>query len=176
MDQIDEFLRHARSIARGMWQRRWVGLIIAWVVGIVASVVVMRMPDQYEASARIFVDTQSDLKPLMSGLAIQPNVDQQIGILSRTLISRPNVEKLSRMSDLDHGVKSKEEHDRLVDRLMKTLVISRAGGDNLYTLSYRDAQPDKAMRVVQSLTSIFVESSLGTKRKDTDTAKQFIDE
>jgi polysaccharide chain length determinant protein (PEP-CTERM system associated) len=159
-----------------MWQWRWIGLLVAWVVGIVAAVVVARMPNQYEASARIYVDTQSVLKPLMSGLAIQPNVDQQISILSRTLISRPNVEKLSRMADLDHGVKSKEEHDRLVDRLMKTLMISRAGGDNLYTLSYRDGQPEKAMRVVQSLTSIFVESSLGTKRKDTDSAKQFIDE
>ncbi|MBK7744621.1 MAG: hypothetical protein IPI40_13670 [Betaproteobacteria bacterium] len=56
----------------------------------------MRIPDKYEASARIYVDTQSVLKPLMSGIAIQPNIDQQVMILSRTLISRPNVEKLVR--------------------------------------------------------------------------------
>jgi polysaccharide chain length determinant protein (PEP-CTERM system associated) len=173
---MDQLIRQALSILKGMWQWRWIGLFVAWVVGIIAAIVVVRMPDQFEASARIYVDTQSVLKPLMSGLAVQPNVDQQIAILSRTLISRPNVEKLARMADLDHGVKSKEDQDRLVDGLMRTLAIGRAGGDNLYTLAYRSTQPERAMRVVQSLTSIFVESSLGNKRKDTDSAKQFIED
>jgi polysaccharide chain length determinant protein (PEP-CTERM system associated) len=36
--------------------------------------------------------------------------------------------------------------------------------------------PDKAKRVVQSLVSIFVESSLSDTRKDSDVAKKFIDE
>jgi len=91
---MDQLIRQALSILKGMWQWRWIGLFVAWVVGIIAAIVVVRMPDQFEASARIYVDTQSVLKPLMSGLAVQPNVDQQIAILSRTLISRPNVEKL----------------------------------------------------------------------------------
>ena len=70
-------------------------------------------PNQYEASARIYVDTQSILKPLMSGLAMQPNIEQQIGMLSRTLISRPNLEKLVRMADLDLGSSSKAQQDKL---------------------------------------------------------------
>src|SRR5581483_9029756 len=112
----------------------------------------------------------------MSGLTVQPNVDQQVAILSRTLLSRPNVEKLVRSADLDLGVKTRDDQDQLVDSLMRTIQISRAGGDNLYTISYRDTQPDKAKRVVQSLVQTFVESSLGGKRKDTDAAKKFIDE
>lgn len=176
MDQLDQLLRQARSILQSMWARRWIGVITAWIVGSVAAVVITRMPDQYEAVARIYVDTQSVLKPLMAGLTVQPNVDQQVMILSRTLISRPNIEKLVRMTDLDHGLKTTADRERLVDSLGERLKIAAAGGINLYTLAFRDTNPQTAQRVVQSLTSMFVESSLGGKRKDTDAAKLFIEE
>lgn len=173
---MDEILRQLMGYLRCVWQRRWIGLALAWIVGVAGVVVVLRMPDKFEADARIYVDTQSVLKPLMSGLAVQPNVDQQIAILSRTLISRPNIEKLIRMADLDLKLKTKEEKEALIDELSKTLSIKSAGRDNLYTLAYRDSEPEKARRVVQSLTSIFVEASLGDKRKDSDTARRFIEE
>ena len=173
---MDELIGQVLTIARGMWKHRWLGLLVAWVVTAIGSMVVLSVPNKYEATARIYVDTQSILKPLMSGLAVQPNVEQQVAMLSRTLISRPNVEKLIRMADLDLKSQSKGGQDALIDGLMKTLQIQNVGRDNLYLLSYRDSSPDKAKRVVQSLVSIFVESSLGDSRKDTDTAKKFIDE
>lgn len=173
---MDELIRQILTAARGMWMHRWLGLLVAWLVTAIGTVVVLSVPDKYEATARIFVDTQSILKPLMSGLAVQPNIDQQVVMLSRTLINRPNVEKLIRMADLDLKNQSKSQQDALIDQLMSTLEIKNVGRDNLYVLSYRDSSPDKAKRVVQSLVSIFVESSLGGSRKDSDAAKKFIDE
>ena len=152
------------------------GLIVAWIATAIGSAIVMSVPDKYEASARIFVDTQSILKPLMTGLAVQPNVDQQVVMLSRTLISRPNVEKLIRMADLDLKISSKNEQDALIDSLIKTLEIKTVGRDNLYVLSYRDSSPETAKKVVQSLVSIFIESSMGDSRKDSKNARKFIDE
>lgn len=173
---MEDILRQLSVILRGMWFYRWWGLAAAWIVGPIAAATVYLLPDRYESSARVYVDTQSILKPLMSGLAVQPNVDEQISILSRTLISRPNVEKLIRTADLDLTVKTKEEREALIASVTKALEIRVAGRDNLYTLAYTDTDAERAKRVVQALVSMFVESGLGDKRKDSDTARKFIEE
>jgi len=173
---MDEIFRQALIIARGMWRYRWLGLAVAWIVGIAGSIGVMFIPDRYEASARIFVNTASILKPLMLGLTVTPNDDSRIAMLSRVVISRPNVEKLVQMVGLDAEVKSKDGYEKLIDTVTKTLAIKTAGRDNLYTLTYRDVQPERAKRVVQTFSSIFIESGQGGKSDDTDAARKFIDE
>lgn len=173
---MQELIQQINTILRGMWKYRRVGVAVAWVVAAAGAAAVLMMPNRYEASARVYVDTQTILRPLMSGLAVQPNVEQQVIMLSRTLVSRPNVEKLIRMADLDLGAKSKAEQDRLIDQVTGSVAIRTTGRDNLYTLSYRGESPDKALRVVQSLMTIFVESSLGGAKADSDSARRFIEE
>ena len=173
---MEDILQQVKSLLRAAWKYRRLGMLFAWLIGAIAAGVILRIPDKYEASARIFVDTQSILKPLMSGLAVQPNIDQQVMMLSRTLISRPNIEKLIRMSDADLSIQSKADQEVLIERLTKTLEIKSTNRDNLYTIAYRDTDPAKAQRIVQSLVSIFVESSLGDKRQDSDSARKFIEE
>lgn len=173
---MEELIRQALTILRATWKYRRLGMLVAWLVGAVAAGIILRIPDRYEASARIFVDTQSILRPLMSGLAVQPNIDQQVMMLSRTLISRPNMEKLIRIADLDLAAKGKEEQEDLVTSLTTRLKIQSLGRDNLYTLAFTDTDPKKAQRVVQGLVSIFIDSSLGAKTRDSDSARKFIDE
>lgn len=173
---MDELVKQLLGFARGMWKFRWPGVALAWVVAIAGVVGVFRIPDQYEASARIFVDTQSILKPLMAGLTVQPNVEQQVAMLSRTLLSRPNMERLVRMADLDLGVSTPLQQEKLIADLTQAIQIRNTGRDNLYTLAIRDSNQDRAQRIVQSLTSIFVESSLGASRKDADSARTFLNE
>ena len=173
---MHEIIRQVLSYLRGMWQYRWYGVGAAWLVCIVGWTVVYFLPNKYEASARVYVDTQSVLKPLLAGLAVQPNVEQQIAMMSRTLISRPNLERVIRMSDLDIRLKTNEDRERLIDTLTKEIKLAGTGRDNLYTITYASTSPDEAKRVVQSLLTIFVEGSLGDKRKDADAAKRFLDE
>ena len=173
---MDELLQQIISRLRGMWHRRWIGLAVAWIIGIVAVGIALRIPERYEASARVYVDTQSLLRPLMAGLAIQPNLDQQVALMSRTLISRPNVERLIHMADMDLRVNSTTDREELIGNLMKQLQLSGNVQNNLYVISYRHPDPEKAKNVVQSLLTIFVESSLGDKRLDTRSAMKFVDE
>lgn len=173
---MEELLTQIFGYLRGMWRFRWWGLVFTWIVGVVGGVVVYSIPDRYESSARIFVDTQSVLRPLMSGLAVQPNIDQQVAILSRTLITRPNVEKLITMADLDLATRTPAQREALIAELTGGLQIRSTGRDNLFTLAYQDRHPDRAQRIVQALVSLFVESGLIGKQQDSSSARRFIDE
>lgn len=173
---MNDFINQFATVVRGMWiYRRW-AMAVAWMTAVVGVLVVLLMPDHYQASARVFLDTQSILRPLMTGIAVQPNIEQQVVMLSRTLINRPTVERLVRQVDLDLGVHSKTDKDALIDAVTKAISIQSTGRDNLYTLSYRDKNPEVAQRVVQSLLTIFVESSLGASRQDSEGARRFLNE
>ena len=173
---MDEKLRIAIIALRGMWAHRWLGLATAWAAGAIALAALAVVPAKYEASARIFANTDSILKPLMTGLTVQPNEDLRIVMLSRLLISRPNVEKLVQAAGLDAQARSREDREQIVDSVMKTLEIKAAGRDNLYTLTFRDVDPGRARQAVETLASMFMESSQGGKVEDTIAAKKFIDE
>ncbi|MCW5652261.1 XrtA system polysaccharide chain length determinant [Hydrogenophaga sp.] len=173
---MHDLINQITTYLRGMWKYRRLGVLVAWLVAAVASVGVMLIPDRYEASARVYVDTQSILRPLMAGLAVQPDVEQQVAMLSRTLINRPTVEKLVRMADLDMAAKSKEEQERLISQVASSVSIEAGGRDNLYRLSYRGESPDMALRVVGSLLTIFVESGMGSTKSDSESARRFIEE
>jgi polysaccharide chain length determinant protein (PEP-CTERM system associated) len=173
---MEQNFRAALVSLRGMWTHRWLGLATAWVVGAIALVAIMLTPAKYEASARIFANTDSILKPLMSGLTVQPNEETRIVMLSRLLISRPNIEKLVQTAGLDADTHSAEDRERIVDRVMKTLEIKAAGKDNLYTLTFRDVDPLRAKQAVDALAAMFIASNAGGKVEDTIAAKKFIDE
>jgi len=85
-DQISDHLS-------GIWRYRWIALIGAWIVAIGGWGFVTQMEDKYLATARVHVDTNSVLRPLLRGLAIQPDVRQRVALMGRTLLSRPNMEK-----------------------------------------------------------------------------------
>jgi len=173
---MQELIQQALTHLRGMWHRRWIGLGIAWAVAIIGVAIVYKIPERYEASARVYVDTETLLRPLLAGLAVQPNLDQQVSLISRTLISRPNVEKLLRLADLDLQTVDAADRDDLIDKVIKSIKLEGNVTSNLYVISYRDPDPGRARKVVQSLLSIFVESSLGDKRQDTQAAVKFLDE
>lgn len=166
------------AYVRGIWRFRWYALLFAWVLVLVGWVIVARLPDQYEATARVYVDTDSLLRPLMKGLAVQTNVDQRVQLMTRTLLSRPNLEKVARMTDLDITVRTPEQMDALIGRLQEDIKLSSAGGrrDNLYLISYADSDPEQAKRIVQAALTIFVEQTLGENRRDSDAAQRFLEQ
>ena len=167
---VDQLIGHAIAA----WQRRWIAITAAWVAAVVGWIGVYNVPDRYQASARVYVDSQSLLKPLLAGLAVQPNINEQVSIMANTLLSRPNLEKVVRMSDMDLKLKDKGQMDSVVDEMEKQVTLKAAGYGDIYTISYENKNPEQAKKVVQSILTIFVENGLGNNRKNIANSQKFI--
>lgn len=172
---MEELVSQIQSLVRGGWKYRWQAVSIAWVISVLGFIIVLRLPDNYQSSARVFVDTQSILKPLLAGMTTIPNVEQQVSIMSRTLLSRPNVERVIRMVDLDINAKTEKEHEILIEKLVSDIKIGGTSQNDIYTITYNNENKKVAQDVVQALLTIFVEGSFGDKKQDSTKAVQFID-
>lgn len=172
-----EILPHIRAV----WRYRWQAVSAAWLIAMVGWVVVMLLPDKFESNARVYVDTESVLLPLLEGLAVQPDVDQRLQIMTKTLLSRPNLETVVSEAALDLELSSAQEKERLIGGLAKEIKLvsastRRRGENNLYTVSYTHHNPATAKQVVQVLLDILVETTLGDSRQDSDSAQHFLEQ
>ena len=70
-----------------LWRRRWLALGIAWPICLVGWVVVALLPSKYVATARVYVDTETLLSPLLKGMAVDVDMNQQVEVMQRTLLS-----------------------------------------------------------------------------------------
>lgn len=161
---------------RAVWGRRWIAIAVAWAVACLGGIAVWFTPDRYQANAKLYVDTQSVLKPLMAGLAFQPDLDQQVRILARTLISRPNVERLVDAPELGLEAGTTAKREARIDDLMRKIKVEPSGTGNLYLLTYRDTDPHRAQKLMERLVELFVDTGSDSKRKDSEDASRFIDQ
>ena len=172
-------LSRAKELLHEVWRSRWLAVGVAWGLSVVLGLGVLTVKDRYEASARIYIDTQSVLKPLMVGLAFQPDIEQQLRMLARTLISRPNIELLRASPEIgwdNANPDDAKKREAEIDSLMKAIKMAPGGAGNIYAISYRDTDRQRAERLVAQLVKMFVNSGSDNKRKDSQDARNFIDE
>ncbi len=163
-----------RNYVQSATRYKWVSLSIIWIICLLGWTSISQMPDEYRSSARVNVDTRSVLRPLLKGIAIHPDVNGQIRLMKQLIFTRPNLEKVGRMTDLYLAVSDEKGMDALVKKLRSSMSISSAKRSNLFSINAFDEDPKMAKRKVQSLLTIFVEETLEETRNDSDNAKRFI--
>lgn len=171
---MHELINAVLNNIRGVLLYRWLIVSVAWLVCIVGWAKVVTLPDVFEARAQLYVDTDSILRPLLKGLAVESNVDTRVSLMVRTLFGQSNLEKVARMTDMDLQAQTPQEMESLLAALKKQLKLKSLGRQNLYTITYSNEDPKFAKLIVQSFLTIFVESALGDTKKDTDVAQKFL--
>lgn len=154
-----------------MWRYRWWTIGCAWALSLVGWVYVCSIPDVYRASAKVFVDTGSLLRPLMQGLTATTDPMSEVQLMSRAVLTRPNIEKVAYETDLALRAQTPEEMEELVTALQERILVS-GGRDNIFTIEYEDFSRDKARDVVAAVLDAFVESAIGNQGDDAEVTER----
>lgn len=174
---MQEVIAQVLSMLRGAWRYRWLGVAVAWVIAIGGWIGVQFISDRYTSSTQVYVDTESLLRPLLSGLAVDRDVMSQVGMMQAVMLSRPNLEKVAQKTDLMLAATTRQQQEAIIDSLAQRIRLGRPGGPamrNTFEVSFEDNDPKVAHRVVRTLLDTFMEDSLGLKRSDTAVAQRFL--
>lgn len=164
---------------RGIWRFRWIALIVAWCVAVVAWILVFLIPNTYEASARIFVDTGTTLNQATKGISLNDNMDDQIERVTSAILGTPQLEKVANQTNLMAGAITPPQQQAVIENLRKNIVVTgslaqRNSTAALFTISYKDRSRARAVSVVNQLLNNFVEGSLLDKNQGSEQAEQFL--
>jgi len=157
------------------WRRRWWAMLTAWLVCIVGWIVVATLPNQYEANARVFIDADAFLTPLLRGLAVESSLQDELDLLQHMLLSRPNLERVIDKTDLQLRATSPFAKEQLVESLGQRIKVV-AQTRNIFSITWRDTNRQLASDVVQAMLASFIENNAGNNREQIDRASNFIDD
>ena len=163
-----------RKQLKAAWRYRWPAIFLGWLVCAAGWVGVMKIPNVYEADARLYIDADAILTPLLKGISMDSSLQAQVELLSRTLMSRPNLEKLVSKTDLNLQVDTPAQKQALVARLSSDIKLVPQTR-NLFVISYRNENPKLAYDIVQAMLTAFVEGKAGNNRSDLENANRFIE-
>src|SRR5205823_12520037 len=164
----------AMPIVHALWRHRWLAVGTAWLVCTAGWIGAAFVPTKYESTARVYLNADPLLTPLLRGLAADTDPSRHLDFMQRTLLSRPNLEQLIRLTDLDTAIRTPGEKEALFKRLATEISVTPISL-NLLNLSYRDGDPQLAKNIVQSLLTIFAEKMAGSSRAEMDSAQRFLE-
>ena len=173
---MQELLTKFYTQVQMAWRHRWLALASMAIVSVSGITYVMALPDTYNVFAKVYVDTQSLLRPTLKGLALDTGAGQQaVFTMRRTLLVRPNLEHIARATDLDLQAATPADMERLLNDLKNDISLTQTRRENIFTLAYTHEDPQLAKRVVDAVLNLFLERSLGDLRRETVLTQDFLE-
>ena len=173
---LHELFQYVLLEARAAWRYRWHALILAWCVMILGALLVFSLPNEYEASAQVYADTDALTNPLLQGVAVQPDVRERLQVVTHTMLSRPNLEAVADKTGLALRATTPADKDALLLKLGAAVQIKDAGTRKLYNLSYTDSDRQMALTVVQAFLQILMNDTVGANTASATAAQNFLDQ
>jgi polysaccharide chain length determinant protein (PEP-CTERM system associated) len=182
---MKELLQRLLDQARGVWRFRRQAILAAWVTGAVAILIVLAWPDSYRATARVYVDTSTALRPLLSGLAVEQDIEARMNIVREQMLRTDKLELVSLAAKFyepgaDQKIKN-AVHAEIVDNVVIDTTLPTSArrdraptADRIFSITYENADREKALIVVDTLLKALVSDTQGATSEGSEDARDFL--
>jgi polysaccharide chain length determinant protein (PEP-CTERM system associated) len=170
---------------RGAWRYRWAGIAAAWLVAVLGWLYVFALPDNYEAQARVFVDTRTVLRPALQGLALNEDLNAELNYVRQALLAGPQLLSIAQEAGMlpASGASEARQQKVLTALVMRTRITVHSASEheedrnagNIYRITYQDPNRAQSLRVVKILTRDLVSGTLGSTHAESESAQRFLE-
>jgi protein tyrosine kinase modulator len=163
---------------RGLWRFRWIAVVVAWCVAPILWVAIFMIPNTYESYAKVFVDTRTTLSEATEGLSIGNNIGSQIERVRSALLGGPELRQAADAAGLMAGALTGAQQQAVITKLRNNIDITGnlepQSTMAIFTITYRDPNRLRSLKVVDRLLNTFVEGTLGGKQQGSEEAEKFL--
>jgi uncharacterized protein involved in exopolysaccharide biosynthesis len=170
-----------RAALHSIWRRRWLALMVAWVVCAAGWAMVGLVPNTWESHSRLMVQLYD---PLSAQVGIgEADRKRDIDRVRDTLTSAANLEKVVRGTRLGDDIADRKQMDGAIGGLAKSIKIV-ATQDNIFEVTAQarsghmsDAESARLSRdIVQKVIEIFRDGSNSNNQGDMKQTLDFLDQ
>ncbi|ACN15068.1 GumC1 [Desulforapulum autotrophicum HRM2] len=159
-------------------RRRWIIVIPLCITLTVGLYLALTSPRTYMAETSILVQAQTVPGNYVKSI-VSSGISSRISTISQQIMSMSNLEKIIDQFGLfeEEGAKDMYLEDKIEamrKRIKVTLSSARSGAD-AFTISYKGSDPDKVMRITNTLTSFFMDENLKLREAQAIGTSEFLD-
>ena len=143
-------------------------MLLTLVVGL------MVIPRSYTSSTTILAQESDIIQPLLEGRAVPTGVSDRAGRARQIVYSSRVLERILEVGGWTERELTPLQRDKLMEDIRNNTTVSAPRGD-LVKIDYRDTDPERAYRVANAFSTLFIEETLATKARESRDAYEFID-
>ena len=135
---------------------------------------VVTLPDEYQATAGMYVDTESQLRQILGNQIVEGDVEARVNFVRQELLGTLQLQEVARKTGLAHPSATPDQMEAVVARLRGGIQLSVSGNSrrnqqsNEYTIRYRDTNRQRALAVVDTLVQEFVQGAQSDRLEDSE--------
>ncbi len=147
---------------------------VALVIMTGAVILSYLLPKKYEAGSTLFIE-KNVISELVKGIAVTPSMDEAVKGLTTDMTSRTLILKVVDDLDLNLGKQGDKGLEGRIRNIQQNITI-RQRGNEIFTISYVDADPRIARDFVNTLVRRYIEQNISSKREESYDAIKFLGE